>query len=117
MTRILCLHTDMMTLGGHSEDTLSFGSYKNDDLFFDDDFWGKSKVFFSDPVNSPSHYTQGDIECFDAMRAAAGDEAVKNYCSLACFKYMWRYRHKNGVEDLKKCQWYLNKLIELSKVD
>ncbi|MBQ5695934.1 MAG: DUF3310 domain-containing protein, partial [Clostridium sp.] len=30
-------------------------------------------------------------------------------------KYVWRYKDKNGLEDLKKAQWYLNKLIEVVK--
>jgi len=70
-----------------------------------------------DPVNHPTHYTQGDIECFDAMKAAAGVEGVKSYCQLACFKYIWRFQFKNGVEDLKKARWYLDKLISLYTVD
>ena len=32
-------------------------------------------------------------------------------------KYLWRYRYKNGIEDLKKAQWYLNKLIEVNDAD
>jgi hypothetical protein len=68
-------------------------------------------------VNHPIHYSQGDIECIDAMVSSAGIEAVKSFCQLSCFKYLWRFKHKNGVEDLEKAQWYLNKLIDLSKLD
>lgn len=64
-----------------------------------------------DPVNHPAHYTSGGIECIDAMQAAFGDEAVKDFCLCNAFKYLWRHRSKNGVEDLKKCRWYLNRLI------
>lgn len=64
-----------------------------------------------DPVNRPSHYTSGGIECIDAMQAAFGVEAVKDFCLCNAFKYLWRHRSKNGVEDLKKCRWYLNRLI------
>ena len=64
-----------------------------------------------DPVNRPAHYTSGGIECIDAMQAAFGDEAVKDFCLCNAFKYLWRHRQKNGVEDLKKCRWYLNRLI------
>tara|TARA_A100001201_G_scaffold137810_1_gene128087 strand:+ start:605 stop:841 length:237 start_codon:yes stop_codon:yes gene_type:complete len=70
-----------------------------------------------DKVDHPTHYNQGDIECIDAMLAAGGQEAVKSFCHLSCFKYLWRFQHKNGVEDLKKAEWYLKKLIELSKLD
>ena len=68
-------------------------------------------------VNHPDHYTHGDIECIDAMQAAAGSEGVKSFCQLSCFKYLWRFQYKNGVEDLKKAKWYLDKLIELYTVD
>ena len=64
-----------------------------------------------DPVNRPTHYTSGGIECIDAMQAAFGDEAVKDFCLCNTFKYLWRHRQKNGVEDLKKVRWYLNRLI------
>lgn len=65
-----------------------------------------------DPVNRPAHYTSGGIECIDAMQAAFGDETVKDFCLCNAFKYLWRHRNKNGVEDLKKARWYLNRLIE-----
>ena len=65
-----------------------------------------------DPVNRPAHYTSGGIECIDAMQAAFGAEAVKDFCLCNAFKYLWRHRQKNGVEDLKKACWYLNRLIE-----
>lgn len=64
-----------------------------------------------DPVNHPAHYTSGGIECIDAMQVAFGDDAVKGFCLCNAFKYLWRHRSKNGVEDLKKCRWYLNRLI------
>lgn len=65
-----------------------------------------------DLVNRPAHYTSGGIECIDAMQAAFGAEAVKDFCLCNAFKYLWRHRNKNGVEDLKKARWYLNRLIE-----
>ena len=65
-----------------------------------------------DQVNRPAHYTSGGIECIDAMQAAFGAEAVKDFCMCNAFKYLWRHRNKNGVEDLKKARWYLNRLIE-----
>jgi hypothetical protein len=68
-----------------------------------------------DVVNHPRHYTQGDIECIDAMRSALGPDGFKAYCRAACIKYLWRSDHKNGVEDLKKCRWYLDRLIQESE--
>ncbi len=68
-----------------------------------------------DNVNHPSHYTFGEVECIDALKASLGSEGFKGYCRGACIKYLWRVDHKNGVEDLKKCAWYLQKLIEISE--
>ena len=64
----------------------------------------------SDPVNHPSHYTGGGVECIDAIKAAVPD--FKSYCAGNVIKYVWRFTRKNGVEDLKKAEWYLHKLIE-----
>ena len=64
-----------------------------------------------DMVNSPPHYNQAGIECIDAIQAAT-DEGYEYYLQGNIMKYVWRYRYKNGAEDLKKAQWYLNKLIE-----
>ena len=62
----------------------------------------------SDMVNHPPHYTQGDIECIDAMIAAFGHKAVREYCRCAAFKYQWRADHKgSNREDIKKAIWYL----------
>lgn len=64
-----------------------------------------------DPVNSPEHYTHGNIECIDAMLDNFGIEAVEDFCLCNAFKYIWRAGRKNGIEDLKKAVWYLNKII------
>ena len=66
-----------------------------------------------DPVNSPSHYTDGGIECIDAIKASMSTEAFLGFLKGNVQKYMWRYEKKVApVEDLKKAQWYLSKLIE-----
>lgn len=70
-----------------------------------------------DPVNHPAHYTSGGIECINAMQAAFGVEVVKGFCLCNAFKYLWRHRNKNGVEDLKKARWYLNRLIREMEVE
>ena len=64
-----------------------------------------------DMVNSPSHYNQSGIECIAAIQAALGPN-FKYYLQGNIMKYLWRYRYKNGIEDLQKAQWYLNQLIE-----
>ena len=63
-------------------------------------------------VNQPPHYNQDKVECIDAI-AAATDEGFQYYLQGNIIKYLWRYRYKNGIEDLKKAEWYLKKLIEV----
>lgn len=65
-----------------------------------------------DVVNHPKHYNQSGIECIDAIKAATGD-GFEFYLQGNILKYLWRYRYKNGAEDLKKAEWYLKKLIEV----
>ena len=69
------------------------------------------EMFKEDLVNSPPHYNKSGIECIDAIRAAT-DSGFEYYLQGNILKYIWRYRYKNGTEDLKKAQWYLNKLIQ-----
>lgn len=65
-----------------------------------------------DMVNQPPHYTAGDVECIDAIESAVinltGEEA---FCTGTAIKYLWRWKQKNGVEDLKKAQWYINRML------
>ena len=72
---------------------------------------GKEAYGNVDMVNSPPHYNKTGIECIDAIAAATGD-GYEYYLQGNIMKYLWRYRYKNGTEDLKKAQWYLSKLIE-----
>lgn len=65
-----------------------------------------------DDVNHPNHYTSGGIECIDAIRASLGDKEFADYCKGNIIKYFWRYRLKNGSEDLHKAQVYLRWMIE-----
>lgn len=67
-----------------------------------------------DVVNHPSHYCQeGSMECIDEMVAIFGTIAVRNFCLLNAWKYRKRAIFKNGEEDMKKSDWYINKYIEL----
>ena len=66
----------------------------------------------SDMVNHPQHYNQKGIECIDAIQAAT-DTGFEYYLQGNIMKYLWRYRYKDGSQDLKKALWYLNKLIEI----
>lgn len=66
----------------------------------------------SDSVNHPPHYTQGDIECIDAIDASMSTSEFRGYLKGNTMKYLWRFGLKgNGVEDLKKARWYLDRLI------
>lgn len=67
----------------------------------------------SDNVNHPSHYCTGKYECIDVMLEVFGKEAVQNFCRLNAFKYLYRSDRKNGVEDINKALWYLNKFVEI----
>ena len=65
-----------------------------------------------DNVNHPRHYTKGGIETIDYMKAKSTPEEFNGYLRLNCLKYLSRSELKNDtIEDLKKCQWYLNRLI------
>ena len=67
-----------------------------------------------DNVNHPPHYTQGGIECIDAMEAAYGTEAVINFCKCNVFKYLFRSSEKQPVQSIEKAEWYLKKYKELA---
>lgn len=67
----------------------------------------------SDNVNSPNHYKRCGMECIDAIRALCeGLDGVEAYYVGNILKYIWRFKHKNGVEDLKKARKYLDWLIK-----
>jgi hypothetical protein len=66
----------------------------------------------TDSVNQPEHYNAGSIECIDAIRAAMPPAAFHGFLQGNIIKYVWRHRHKGGILDLKKAEWYLKLLIE-----
>ena len=89
--------------------------FEIDDLFKDiGDIEELKEVKVSDLVNHPPHYNQAGIECIDAILAATNHNK-EGYLQGNILKYVWRYDYKNGLEDLEKAQWYLNKLIEVYK--
>ena len=68
--------------------------------------WGE------DVVNKPSHYNSGGVECIEAIEASMELEAFQGYLKGNILKYIWRMSYKGkALEDCKKSQWYLNKLI------
>ena len=67
----------------------------------------------NDQVEKPQHYRQGSIEAIDYMRDSMDTIMYMGYLEGAVKKYLHRYRYKGTpVEDLKKANWYLNRLIE-----
>ena len=72
---------------------------------------GKSKI--KESVNQPAHYLKGGMECIDVINAVTSDlSGADAYYVGNIIKYVWRYNHKNGVEDLRKAKHYLEWLIE-----
>jgi hypothetical protein len=65
-----------------------------------------------DDVNAPKHYNQGPIECIDAIKQTLTPEQFRGYLTGNCQKYLWRHQYKNGLQDLRKLGWYLDRLIE-----
>ena len=77
----------------------------------------KQKV---DMVNHPSHYTQGEIECIEAIKYInnkLNTEGYEGYCLGNFIKYIWRCNFKNGWEDIDKAIFYLNELLTEQRKD
>ena len=68
-----------------------------------------------DQVNHPSHYTEGGIECIEAIESQLTAEEYQGYLRGNCVKYLWRWRHKGGKTDLAKAQWYLDRLLTFTE--
>ena len=65
-----------------------------------------------DNVNHPNHYTQGGVECIEALKAATSNlKGIEAICTANAIKYLWRWKDKNGAEDLNKAKWYIDRLI------
>jgi hypothetical protein len=65
-----------------------------------------------DVIEKPAHYNQGGVECIDYIAQQLSEEQLKGYLLGNLHKYTHRWQYKGGYEDLKKAQWYLNRLIE-----
>lgn len=65
-----------------------------------------------DMVNHPPHYTRGGVECIDALASACYDlQGMEAICTANAIKYLWRWKHKGGKQDLEKARWYIDRLI------
>jgi len=66
----------------------------------------------SDNVNNPPHYNKGGVECIEAIESMLTAEEFIGYLRGNSLKYRWRFRYKNGIEDLYKARWYEDRLIK-----
>jgi hypothetical protein len=69
----------------------------------------------NDPVSYPAHYTQGGIEAIQAIEASMTADEFLGWLKGNILKYLWRWRHKGGAQDLAKAQFYLGVMIERAK--
>lgn len=75
-------------------------------------------LIMAERVNHPPHYNAGGIECIDALEAAtSGLQGIEAFCTANAIKYLWRWKLKNGEEDLQKAVWYINRLIQRAGAD
>ena len=64
-------------------------------------------------VEQPDHYNKGAIEAIEAIKASMPKHEFKGYLKGNALKYLWRYDYKGKpVEDLRKCRWYIDRLIQ-----
>lgn len=70
-----------------------------------------------DNINHPEHYEVNGMECIDVMLATQGSYAVASFCICNAFKYLYRWKRKNGVEDIKKAKRYLEMYLELEDAE
>ena len=74
----------------------------------------------TDNVEKPNHYTFGKYECIDVIEELSKQndlQGAEGFLYGNIIKYLWRYKHKNGIEDLQKARWYLDRLISNTEND
>lgn len=78
---------------------------QNEDYIYKDD---------ADMVNHPSHYkSETGLETIDVIEAFTFDlKGLEAVCTANVLKYICRWKKKNGLQDLEKARWYLNRLID-----
>ncbi len=70
-----------------------------------------------DRIN-PDHYKkETSLECIESMEIIFGMDAVFNFCICNAWKYIWRWKNKNGIEDLHKADWYITRAWRYCKPD
>lgn len=64
--------------------------------------------------SNPDRYTgENGLQCWDIIKNELGEDDFASFCAGQCFRYLFRYKKKNGVNDLHKCQDYATQLREL----
>ena len=63
-------------------------------------------------VDHRLHYNQGSKETIEILKDFLTEDEFKGFLKGNVLKYMHRYKFKNGMEDLNKASWYLDKLKE-----
>lgn len=67
----------------------------------------------SDPVNHPSHYTDGRYECLDVIEDVLGSGGYISYCRGNAIKYLWRAGKKgSAATDYRKAEFYCREAAE-----
>ena len=77
-------------------------------------------IKMTDNIEKPSHYTFGKYECIDVIEELSKQnnlQGIEGFLYGNIIKYLWRYKHKNEIEDLKKARWYLGRLISHTEND
>lgn len=102
-----------------SEEPCKFCTINHKRLSGDEDLWEDIEEPTQELPNPirPNHYRNCSIECIDAMILTFGTDAVAEFCLINAFKYIWRYKDKNGLIDLNKAMWYVDKAEELRSED
>lgn len=93
----------------NNDESYALWGVKNEDgttWFFED--WMLEPVKEPNHVNHPDHYNKCSIECIDMMECVFGERNTSVFAIVNAFKYIWRFKFKNGLEDLNKAKWYLD---------
>lgn len=64
---------------------------------------------------TPDYYKKGPVECFDVIRIMTSEMNGEESFIVGCIiKYLWRYKHKDGIKDLEKAKTYIEELININ---